>query len=125
MYEVCIDYAEHLIDPFINPQKRVFFGYLGSAFVVAMLVQLFVSKNSVRTSFLKLFALKIWTSPSARADYKVLLVNQAMMDLKKLKEIIHLLYYQYHLHLKQNYMLYLHQQILRILFQMLEHHLLE
>ena len=79
MYEVCIDYIEYLIDPFINPQKRVFFGYLGSAFVVAMLVQLFVSKNSVRTSFLKLFALKIWTSPSARADYKVLLVNQAMM----------------------------------------------
>ena len=54
MYEVCIDYIEYLIDPFINPQKRVFLGYLGSAFVVAMLVQLFVSKKSIRISFLKI-----------------------------------------------------------------------
>jgi len=79
MYEVLKDYIELAIGPFFDPQKRVYFGYLGSAFVVAVLIQIFISKIPLQAAIRNIFSLRIWTSPSARADYKVLFLNQAFM----------------------------------------------
>jgi iron(III) transport system substrate-binding protein len=72
-------YLELLIDAFFNLQKRVYIGYLIAAFIIALLVQTFVNKNSILSSFLIIFSKKIWLSNSARYDYIILIVNQVIM----------------------------------------------
>ena len=72
-------YLELLVNSFFNPQKRIFVGYLITAFIIAFLVQVVVYKNSIRLSFLTIFAKKIWLSNSACNDYIILLVNQVIM----------------------------------------------
>jgi len=72
-------YLDQLIDPLINPQKRVFLGYLGSALVLAICVQVFFVKTSLPGAIREIFARRIWFSTSARADYKILLFNKLIM----------------------------------------------
>lgn len=73
------DFLERLADQFLNPQKRVFVGYLASALVLALGVQMLVGGTALLGSLARLFSRRIWWSRSARTDYKIAVLNQAIM----------------------------------------------
>ena len=77
------EYLPHLADGFIDPRKRVSLLYLFSATAIAVAWSIYMSRGAVRDGLRKLrgtlFSGRIWLSPSARADYKLLLANQALL----------------------------------------------
>ena len=73
------DFLERLADQFIDPRKRVFVGYLASALVLALSVQMLVGGTALLASLARLFSRHIWWSASARADYRIAVLNQAIM----------------------------------------------
>ena len=73
------EYLLELTGPLLNPQKRIFVGFLASAFVVAFSVQLLIYRMNFKQALKELCAAKIWWSQSARADYKLMAINQALM----------------------------------------------
>ena len=79
MEHLISDYLALLCDSFLNAQKRVFWGYLAAALFLALIFQSLYAKSPIRHSFSYIFSLDIWFSASARADYKMLLINQAIM----------------------------------------------
>ena len=79
MEAVLSEYFGQLTDPFLNPQKRVFAGYLFSALAIAFVVVILRSRGSWLGAWRGLFSRDIWWSKSARADYLILLTNQAVM----------------------------------------------
>ena len=79
MGELIFDYLNDLVDPFFNPKKRVFIGYLISAFIIAFLAQFVLTRANFRQVSTALFSRKVWFSVSAKADYKIFFFNQALM----------------------------------------------
>jgi iron(III) transport system substrate-binding protein len=79
MESLFLDYWHDLTDAFLNPQKRVFLGYLGAALAIALAVETVFGRGGPISALARLFSRKIWLSRSARADYKILLINQALM----------------------------------------------
>ena len=79
MEAAIIDYLDKIIDPFLNPQKRVYAGYLIAAVLVAVGLSYLLSGKSTRETLSTLFARRIWWSKSARADYGIVVINQACM----------------------------------------------
>lgn len=77
------EYIPHLLDGFLNPQKRVSFLYLSIAAALALVWSVYVSRGSLRKGFFnardKLFSQRVWFSRSARGDYKLLLANHALL----------------------------------------------
>ena len=71
-----INLIEFFLSDFINPKKRVFTGYLVLSVVLASLWLLFVKRQSLKSTFKKIFDRKILWSGSAKADYKLFLVNR-------------------------------------------------
>ncbi|MCY4313026.1 MAG: sterol desaturase family protein [Gammaproteobacteria bacterium] len=67
------------VKAFLDPGKRLFWGYLGSALLIALLWMILCRQDHPRQAFKKLFAREIWFSGSARADYMVFLVNTLFM----------------------------------------------
>ena len=76
---VFADYVERVLDPLVNPQKRIFLGYLVAALAIALGAQMLASRMHLREALAAFFAKRIWLSKSAFADYKLLLVNHALM----------------------------------------------
>jgi iron(III) transport system substrate-binding protein len=74
-----LEYLNGIIDPLVNPQKRVFVGYLLAAFGIAVMVQVFLLQLPMRRALRALFSSRVWLSKSARSDYLILVVNQAVM----------------------------------------------
>jgi len=78
-----VDYLGELTGSFVDPKKRVFAGYLLGALAIACVVMLGAAgwnlRAGVAASRRLLFARSIWWSASARADYKMLALNQALM----------------------------------------------
>jgi sterol desaturase/sphingolipid hydroxylase (fatty acid hydroxylase superfamily) len=66
---------------FLNPQKRIFWGYLLSSLLIAVIWLRIVQKLSLLSIFKKIFNRSVWGSPSAFADYKVMLINTLLMML--------------------------------------------
>jgi len=64
---------------FFNPQKRIFWGYLVSAFVIALLWLLIVKRENFGTSIKQIFSRESWLSKSARADYLLMIINGVIM----------------------------------------------
>jgi len=64
---------------FFNPQKRIFWGYLLSSLVIALLWMRLVKKISLRSSVKQIFDRQVWVSRSALADFKVMLINTILM----------------------------------------------
>lgn len=79
MFDVVSDYFQQLADPFINPANRVFIGHMIAALGIALAFQIFIARQTLRLALCKLFAREIWLSPSARADYALLVINQLIM----------------------------------------------
>lgn len=73
------EYLDGLVDSFVDPKKRVFLGYLGSALVIALGIQLVFVGGGLGAALAKLFSRSIWWSASSKADYKMVLLNQAVM----------------------------------------------
>lgn len=72
-------YFSELAAPFLNPNKRLFWGYLGASLIIALSVQLILSRTGIMRAISNVFSRRIWFSLSARADYKIILINQALM----------------------------------------------
>lgn len=79
MEALITDFLEQVWRPFLDPQKRVFWGYLLAAVMLALGLAVISEKLTIRTGAARLFDRRVWWSKSARADYLVLLINQAAM----------------------------------------------
>lgn len=67
---------EYLADFFLNPQKRLFLGYLVSAGVIALLYLTLVKRIPLNSIFRGIFSLGTWFNSSTFGDYKILIINQ-------------------------------------------------
>jgi len=80
---IVLDYLGGLADGFVDPKKRVFVGYLFAALAIACVVMLAASGWNLRAGAANgrrlVFSRAIWWSASARADYKMFALNQALM----------------------------------------------
>ena len=74
-----IEYLDLVFDPFINPQKRVFVGYLFAALIFAFAYQRYFIGHTFCKATAVLFNKSIWWSKSARRDYSIMIVNKALM----------------------------------------------
>ncbi len=72
-------YIDQLTGPLFNPEKRVFAGYLFSAFLIALSVQIVASRQRLVPATKAILSGKIWWSRSARTDYTITLLNQFLM----------------------------------------------
>ena len=83
MDSIVLDYLGGLVDGFVDPKKRVFVGYLVAALVIACVMILGAAGWNLRAGTAAgcrlIFSRAIWWSASARADYKMFAVNQALM----------------------------------------------
>ena len=83
MEAIVVDYLSELADSFVDPKKRVFAGYLIAALAIACIAMLGAAGWNLRAgaaaSRRHLFSRAIWWSASARADYKMFALNQALM----------------------------------------------
>ena len=70
--------VDALLRDFINPQKRIFIGYLLTAFMIAVLVYRYRYRGKFRLKSLvpSLLSRKIWFSESSGADFKLMLCNR-------------------------------------------------
>lgn len=79
METLIFEYITEVTAPFLNPQKRVFVGYLALAVLIAVGVQVLVQGGGLGSTLSRLFSKRIWFSPSGLADIKILLINNALM----------------------------------------------
>ena len=63
----------------LNPQKRLFWGYLFSSLLIALLWLRLVQKSNLQSSATQIFDRQVWISSSALADYKMMLINSLLM----------------------------------------------
>jgi len=72
-------------DAFLDPRKRVFFGYLLAAFVVALVAMAVAQRGRRRMAWGRILrhlsSPRVWWHRSARADYMILILNRAAMML--------------------------------------------
>ena len=66
----------YIFDLFLDPKKRIYFGYLGSAIVIAFAWLVFSKGMSLKQAFLKVFDAKIFFSRSSKIDAKVYMINR-------------------------------------------------
>lgn len=64
---------------FFNPQKRIFWGYLLSALVIALLWLVLFKRTGFINSLKQVFSPVSWLSKSARADYLLMIINGVVM----------------------------------------------
>jgi len=64
-----------------DPRKRLFAGYLLSSLLIALLWLRYAHGLRLRQSLARIFAREAWWSPSARADYRVAILNSLLMTL--------------------------------------------
>ncbi len=65
----------------LNPEKRLFIGYLFTAGLIALLYYRAVMKRPLAATASGLFSRAIWWSDSARGDYLLIVVNQGVIRL--------------------------------------------
>ena len=61
---------------FLNPEKRLFVGYLISAAFIAVIWLRVINKKPLTEIVSGFFNYNIWFSKSAIADYKLMVINQ-------------------------------------------------
>ncbi len=74
-----VDYWNDIVASFLDPKKRVFLGYLLSAFVIAVLWLVFSKKYRLSSALGFVFSKRIWLSNSSKADYKLFLINKVFL----------------------------------------------
>ena len=73
-----IDQIAGLFSDFANPKKRVFAGYLVLALLIGLGWLVVFRKTPLRAALARLFDRSVWLSASARADYKIFLINRVL-----------------------------------------------
>jgi len=77
------DYLNNLFtsvyETVLNPRKRVFYGYILLALMLAACWLKWHKGQTARQIRQRLFSRSIWWSESARADYKILLINKTIL----------------------------------------------
>lgn len=79
--ELAGSWAVSLTGAFVDPGKRLFLGYLASSAFIALAWLVFVRREHWRPAFARLLERRSWWSRSARADYRVMAINAAVMML--------------------------------------------
>ena len=80
IFDSVFSYAiSDVIATFFDPRKRIFLGYLVCAMVIALFYWVIIRKRDFFDSVKSLFSKKVWMSASAKADYKILIVNKLFM----------------------------------------------
>jgi sterol desaturase/sphingolipid hydroxylase (fatty acid hydroxylase superfamily) len=80
MLELIPDFLQDFFEEFTNPQKRIFVGYLMSAFVLALVWLCIAERDSAKAAIKKIFDKNVWLSTSSLADFKIILVNRVIMS---------------------------------------------
>ena len=80
MLELIPDFLQDFFEEFTNPQKRIFVGYLISAFVLALVWLCIAERDSAKAAIKKIFDKNVWLSSSSLADFKIILVNRVIMS---------------------------------------------
>ncbi len=65
---------------FLDPDKRLFWGYLLSALVIALVWLVVIQRQHPRAGLKALFSKSVWCSKSARADYLIFTLNSILMS---------------------------------------------
>ena len=73
--EIFNQYIEIISENFFDPKKRVFLGYLLSAFLISFMWLTLVKKEKITQSINKIFDKKIFMLKSAQADYLLFFLN--------------------------------------------------
>ena len=73
LYSTILDSLELSFQYFINPEKRIFYGYLISAIILALFV--YVKTKDKKTFLSKTLSKQVWLSASAFTDYSFLVFN--------------------------------------------------
>lgn len=79
MIDLTVEYGEKIFGLFIDPKKRIFLGFLAAAGLIGLAFLTFRYRISPRRAIRHLFTPKVWLSSSAKADYRVFALNQAVM----------------------------------------------
>ncbi len=79
MEEIVLRYIEQVLGPLIDPSKRIFVGYLFSALLLGITLPLLFQGTGFKQAWFRIFNKPTWWSRSARADYGVFFINQALM----------------------------------------------
>ena len=80
MLDLIPDFLQDFFEEFANPQKRIFAGYLLSAFVLALVWLCIAERDSAKAAIRKIFDRNVWLSTSSLADFKIILVNRVVMS---------------------------------------------
>ena len=80
MLDLIPDFLQDFFEEFANPQKRIFVGYLLSAFVLALVWLCIAERDSAKAAIKKIFDKNVWLSTSSFADFKIILVNRVIMS---------------------------------------------
>ena len=80
MLEFIPHFLQDFFEEFTNPQKRIFVGYLMSAFVLALVWLCIAERDSAKAAIKKIFDKNVWLSTSSFADFKIILVNRVIMS---------------------------------------------
>jgi len=86
MFEQLIQFS--LLDwffAFFNPQKRIFWGYLCSAFIISLFWFIAYKKKPLKIAFHEIFSAESWLSKSAIADYLLMVGNSPFIALFSLQ----------------------------------------
>ena len=68
-----------VVATFFDPRKRIFLGYLACTMIIALFYWVVMCRRGLFDSVKSLFSRKVWNSNSAKADYKMLIINKLFM----------------------------------------------
>ena len=76
MFDTFYDDLINIFADLMNPQKRIFIGYILSGFMIGIIALVLVQRHALRSVLSTLFNRIIWFGPSARADYALFIINR-------------------------------------------------
>jgi len=76
-----VSYAGSVPQQFFDPGKRLFVGYLISAFLIAVVWIVFVQRRRPAAAFAEVVSSKIWFSKSSQLDLKLFIVNRLVFSI--------------------------------------------
>ena len=79
MGEVLEFFQSDIVGQFLNPRRRLFWGYLISALIIAILWLCIIKKKKIRQALGTIFDRSVWLSKSSRADMVCFIINRIFM----------------------------------------------
>lgn len=72
-------FQSDILGQFLNPRRRLFWGYLISALIIAILWLCIIKKKKIRQALRTIFDRSVWLSKSSRADMVCFIINRIFM----------------------------------------------